>query len=146
MRSLGDTQAFADRAVTFLRSVEWASDRAVVVGLSGNLGAGKTAFVQCVAKSLGITDAVTSPTFVLRVDYATTDIVFKKLIHIDAYRIERVDELTTIGWDDILAEPNTLVVVEWADAVSDRMPADACSVSVTVRGDERIFTTSMFAD
>ena len=78
MRSLGDTQKFAERMVRSLCKVGWVAERAVVVGLSGDLGAGKTAFVQCVAKVLGVTDTVTSPSFVLRSDYSTTDIVFKK--------------------------------------------------------------------
>ena len=146
IRTLEETRIFAEQIVLALRGVPWCSDRAVVLGLSGPLGAGKTSLVRCVAEVLGVTDVVTSSSFVLRSDYTTTDTVFKHLTHIDAYRFERADEVDTIGWDVVLAAPNTLVAVEWADKVADRTPADMFSVVITVRGDERVFTTTILSD
>lgn len=146
VKTLAETQAFADQVVAVLRKVDWTTDRAVVLGLTGNLGAGKTAFVQCVAKVLGVSDTVTSSSFVLRSDYTTTDTVFKHLMHLDAYRLENSDELDTVGWDAALAQPHTLLIVEWADIVADRIPADAFSITLTTHGSERVFSTDMFGD
>lgn len=141
-RTLEETCIFAGQIVVHLRTMPWIADRAVVLGLSGPLGAGKTSLVQCIAKLLGVSDVVTSSSFVLRSDYTTTDTVFKNLIHIDAYRFEHADEITTAGWDAVLAGAHTLVVVEWADIVTDRIPADVFSVTITVRGDDRVFVTN----
>ena len=146
VKTLAETQSFADRVVGVLRRVGWADDRAVVLGISGDLGAGKTAFVQCVAKALGVADTVTSSSFVLRSDYTTTDIAFKHLIHLDAYRLENSVELDTVGWDDALAQPHTLLVVEWAEQVTDRLPDDVFSVTISVSGDRRVFSTTILDD
>ena len=143
--TLEDTRVFAERVVGVLCEVGWVSDRAVVLGLSGDLGVGKTVFVQCMAKVLGVTDVVTSSSFVLRSDYTTPNIIFKHLIHIDAYRLDHADELDTIGWGALLAKPHTLVVVEWANKVVDRIPADVFFITITVDNSERVFTTDMFA-
>lgn len=144
--TLAETRAFADRVVAVLRKGDQPDNRAVVLGLTGNLGAGKTAFVQCVAKVLGVSDAVTSSSFVLRSDYTTTDTVFKHLIHLDVYRLENSAELDTVGWDAALAQSHTLLIVEWADIVADRIPADAFSITLTTHGSERVFSTDMFGD
>ena len=98
VRTLEETRFFAEKVVTHLRKVPWCSDRAVVLGLSGPLGAGKTSLAQCIADVLGVTDVVTSSSFVLRSDYTTSDTVFQHLVHIDAYRFEQSDEVDTIGW------------------------------------------------
>ena len=140
VRTLKDTYVFADRLVACLRAVPWTSDRAVVLGLSGPLGAGKTSLVQCVAKVLGVADVVASSSFVLRSDYVTTDTVFKNLIHLDAYRFESADEVVTVGWDVVLMQANTLVIVEWVGVIVNYAPTDMFSVTITPRGDERVFT------
>lgn len=145
-RTLDDTQVFAERVVSRLCGVPWCADRAVVLGLSGSLGAGKTTLVQCIAEILGVSDVVTSSSFVLRSDYITTDTAFKQLIHIDAYRFEHADEVTAVGWDSVLAAAHTLVVVEWVDIIADRAPSDMFSVAISFRGDARVFTTDMFLD
>ena len=101
------TQHFPDDIVSKLKKVKSTKDRAVVLTLSGPLGAGKTALAKCIAQTLGVRDIVTSPTFVLRSDYETKDSVFLKMIHIDAYRIKG-EEVKTIGWEEILSLANTL--------------------------------------
>ena len=146
VKTLTETQALADRVVEVLRKVGWSGDRAVVLGLSGDLGAGKTAFVQCAAKALGVTDTVTSSSFVLRSDYTTTDTVFKHLIHLDAYRLENGAELDTVGWDAVLAQPHTLLIVEWAEQVTDRLPDDVFSVTISTDGYDRVFSTTILDD
>jgi tRNA threonylcarbamoyladenosine biosynthesis protein TsaE len=98
------------------------SDKAVVVGLYGNLGAGKTTFTQCVARVLEVGEMVTSPTFVLEKIYELTDKKFTHLIHIDAYRIEKSEELLHLGWNEIISDPYNLILIEWPERVLDIMP------------------------
>ncbi|MDE2041211.1 MAG: tRNA (adenosine(37)-N6)-threonylcarbamoyltransferase complex ATPase subunit type 1 TsaE [Patescibacteria group bacterium] len=92
-------------------------DEAFLVGLSGHLGAGKTAFVKCLAKSLGVSEEITSPTFVLMKIYETADKIFPRLVHIDAYRLERPEELEALKFENLMADPNNLIMVEWPENV-----------------------------
>ena len=95
-----------------------------VVGLSGDLGAGKTTFVQNVAKELGGTQAVTSPTFVLAQRYTIQRAPFTSLIHIDAYRLKE-DETHTIGWERFYTDPTNLILIEWPEKLVGVFPPDA---------------------
>ena len=94
----------------------------VVVALSGDLGAGKTTFVQQLAEILGVTETVTSPTFVIMKSYQTTDVVFEKLVHMDAYRIEDDSELVPLDFSTVLMQPKTLMCIEWAERISASLP------------------------
>ncbi len=97
-------------------------DVATVVGLYGDLGAGKTTFTQGLAKACGITESVVSPTFVIEKIYELTDKQFTHLIHIDAYRLEKSSELLHLGWKEIISDKNNLILVEWPERVADIMP------------------------
>jgi len=90
------------------------SQRAHIVGLSGELGAGKTAFVKEVARQLGVTASVRSPTFTVAQSYPLSHDPFRTLVHIDAYRLAPSD-LDTFGWGDAAADPKNLVLVEWPE-------------------------------
>ena len=85
-----------------------------VLILTGELGAGKTTFAQGVARGLGITELVTSPTFVMSKSYPPADSV--GLLHLDVYRVSAVDQLLDL-WSEIDAE-NSLTLVEWGGAWS----------------------------
>ncbi|OHA83904.1 MAG: tRNA (adenosine(37)-N6)-threonylcarbamoyltransferase complex ATPase subunit type 1 TsaE [Candidatus Yonathbacteria bacterium RIFCSPLOWO2_01_FULL_47_33b] len=109
-------------------------ENATVVGLSGDLGAGKTAFVKCVAAALGITEVVTSPTFILEKIYiiprgSLVGDRFLKLIHIDAYRLHSGDEMRALEWEAILADETNLIFLEWPEQVADAMPKDMIKIS-----------------
>lgn len=96
---------------------------ATVVGLSGELGAGKTAFVKAFAKALGITESVTSPTFVLARFYAIPGHSrVARLVHIDAYRIASPEELHVLRWEALLADPLNLILVEWQEHLGELFP------------------------
>lgn len=112
----------------------------VVVGLRGDLGAGKTTLVQALAQRLGVAETVTSPTFVVAKWYRTEHHIWKTLIHIDAYRIEDEGELNAIGWRDILATKGALIVVEWPEKIIGSIPAHAKHFSITHLGDIRHIT------
>lgn len=88
---------------------------ATVVAFYGELGAGKTTLVQAIAKELGVEEVVTSPTFVIAKWYKTNHSDFYTLVHVDAYRIEKEEEIKTLGFDRLLKEPKALVIIEWPE-------------------------------
>lgn len=95
---------------------------AIIVGLYGDLGSGKTAFTQAVAKCLGVKETVTSPTFIIEKIYNLDNKNFDHLIHIDAYRLKSGDELLHLGWEEIAKNPKNIIVIEWPERVSDILP------------------------
>ena len=106
-----------------------------VVGLSGDLGAGKTEFVKGIAEGLGSIDPVTSPTFTLVHEYRSGRL---PLFHMDFYRLETEEELEEIGFDDYLRQMG-VCAIEWADRFSNRLPLDAIRVEIRITSDsERI--------
>ena len=116
-KSLDEVPAIAD---AWLKTIfrEYADRKqALVIGLSGNLGAGKTAFVKSVAKLLGIDQIVTSPTFVIMKKYQTAQNEFKNLIHIDAYRLERREDITSLGFEALVSDKGNLIMIEWPENV-----------------------------
>lgn len=111
-----------------------AKNTATVVGLSGDLGAGKTAFTKCIAEVLGIGDTVTSPTFILEKIYdipegAILGTRFSKLVHIDAYRLEKGEEMGALGWGELLTDSRNLVFLEWPEQVTSALPKDMIKIS-----------------
>jgi tRNA threonylcarbamoyladenosine biosynthesis protein TsaE len=115
-------------------------DHAVVIALSGDLGAGKTTFTQSLARTLGVTESVTSPTFVIMKGYQLEERVYDALVHIDAYRLETSAEMNVLGFADIVATPNTLVVIEWAEKIADLLPEHTINLTFTIEGDIRVIT------
>ena len=96
---------------------------AKALGLYGDLGSGKTTFAQILARELGITETVTSPTFVIEKYYELDGKKsFDRLVHIDAYRLKSSHELRIIDWEELLKEPKTLIAIEWPEKVADIMP------------------------
>lgn len=116
--STEETQKIASEFVSNLSTKE----KAVVCGLYGNLGAGKTSFTQAVAKELGVSENITSPTFVIEKIYELENKKFTHLIHIDAYRLESSQELLSLGWEKIIDDKNNLILIEWPEKVADIMP------------------------
>ena len=92
------------------------------LALVGNLGAGKTAFVQALAQTLGVEERVTSPTFVYMHVHELKNKTLKRLVHVDAYRGD-AKTLLGIGLDEYLGDPETTVVIEWADRAEEILPA-----------------------
>ncbi len=99
--------------------------KATVVGLQGELGSGKTAFAQALGKMMGIDEHIVSPTFVIMKSYDIDWRGFRKLIHIDAYRIESESELLNLGWDELVENPQHLILVEWPERVEGILPKDS---------------------
>ena len=95
---------------------------ATVVGLYGDLGAGKSVFTRAVAEALGVKENIQSPTFVIMKTYNFQLSTFNFLIHIDAYRLENARELEVLDWKEITADKSNLVFVEWAERVEEILP------------------------
>jgi tRNA threonylcarbamoyladenosine biosynthesis protein TsaE len=112
------------------------SDTATLIALSGDLGAGKTTFVQGVAQALGIEEHVTSPTFVIMKIYDLHGQKFDRLVHMDAYRLKGEQHLRALGWDEILRDPRNLVIVEWPEKIEGGIPAEARSITFRYSGDD----------
>ena len=108
------------------------TDEAVIVGLSGHLGSGKTAFVKAVATELGITETVTSPTFVIMKIYDTTNTRWARLVHIDAYRLNGAAELTALRFDDLVADKHNLIMVEWPEQIEGFVRPGAPHETITL--------------
>lgn len=114
---------------------------AQVLALSGDLGAGKTAFTKELASLLGIPHDITSPTFVIMKSYPIpTHSFFKTLVHIDAYRIEDIDEMRVLGLAEILSEPTNLVCIEWPEKIQALIPEDAFTITISLTGTTRTIT------
>jgi tRNA threonylcarbamoyladenosine biosynthesis protein TsaE len=102
-----------------------------LVVLSGPLGSGKTAFAQGVARGLGVTDPVVSPTFTIVREYHGR----APLAHVDLYRLDRLQELHDLGFDELLDDRVTLV--EWGDAAGPLLPADRLEVNLEMGAGEQ---------
>ena len=112
-----------------------------VIAYSGDLGAGKTAFTRGIARGLGITEPVTSPTYTIVNEYDTGRL---PLFHFDMYRLHSADDLWDIGWEDYL-ERNGICAVEWSENVADALEnplfvhiekLDDTSRRITLKGEE----------
>lgn len=97
-----------------------------IVAYFGDLGAGKTAFTRGLARGLGITEPVTSPTYTLVNEYLSGRI---PLFHFDMYRLSSSDELFDIGWEDYLARGG-ICAVEWSENVADALTG---AITVSIR-------------
>lgn len=114
-------------------------DGALVVGLSGDLGAGKTAFTKAVAKYLGIKSKVDSPTFVIMKKYPLKKQKHKALLHFDAYRLKDEKELLNLGWNEIVSNKDLFIIVEWPENVKKVLPKDVQYIYFSHhKGDSRI--------
>ena len=104
-----------------------------LVTLEGELGAGKTTLTQAICRGLGIGEDVTSPTFALVNEYQVNGTT---VYHLDLYRLRGPDDLTNVGWDDII-NSGQIVMIEWPERAGDRLPTEALRLRLEhVPGDD----------
>ena len=149
IKNLKDTEKLANKIAKKLNGGE-------IIGFSGNLGTGKTTFIQYLAKALGVKQVVNSPTFNIMKIYpvkcrfrdnsAKGGIIsqgkplINQLIHIDAYRLNSAEELRALGVEEFVDNPETITVIEWVDKVKNILPKDAMIINIELSEDgERIF-------
>lgn len=136
MNEIYGQQEVPEIAQKLLAELQMSDTFATVLCLQGDLGAGKTTLTQSLAAAIGVTDTVVSPTFVIAKFYEARN-VFETLIHIDAYRIESLDELGPIGFAAMLKMPRTLIVIEWPEKISSAIPPNALWCTIIQEGDNR---------
>jgi tRNA threonylcarbamoyladenosine biosynthesis protein TsaE len=113
----------AEIASNFSKNLKSGNGCAAIVGLYGELGSGKTTFMKYMAESFGVKETIQSPTFVIEKIYELENKNFQHLIHIDAYRIEKEEEMLNLGWKEIIADAKNLICIEWPERISGIMPA-----------------------
>lgn len=113
--SVDETSAFGRKIAASLRGGE-------VLALYGDLGTGKTAFVQGLAAGLGVKQVVNSPTYTIMNIYSVKNKIIKCLCHIDTYRLGAADGLTDIGAIDYIGAPDTVTAIEWAEKAEELLP------------------------
>lgn len=123
-RSSSETFSLAARVGTILRAGD-------VVALSGDLGAGKTVFAKGIARALGVQEEVVSPTFTLVREYEGA----VPLVHVDVYRLDHLQELHDVGFDELVGG-RSVMVVEWGDRVSALLPVERLDVLLTSGDDD----------
>ncbi len=101
-----------------------------IFALEGELGAGKTTFIQGFAKALKIRQRITSPTFVLMRHYKLKTINWKLLVHIDAFRLRDWHDLASLGVKDIFADPGNIILIEWAERVRPILPQKRIKIHI----------------
>ncbi len=122
---------FEAEAARFAGSIVQSPQGATLVTLSGELGVGKTTFVKTIAYVLGVGETVTSPTFVLEKTYPFPGgKSFKRLVHIDAYRLSWGSELAVLGFDELMRDTENLVLFEWPEKVADVLPIPTSRISL----------------
>ena len=127
LRTATDTEALGERLADGLGAGD-------LVVLTGPLGAGKTVFVRGLARGLGVTGAVTSPTFVIAREHRPGRDGGVPLVHVDAYRLGGAAELDDLDLDTDLAE--AVVAVEWGEGVAERLAARHVLVRLDRRPDD----------
>lgn len=119
--------AFAEQIIQKIKSAQGIPKEAVILALSGDLGSGKTTFLQGFTEKLGV-ERVVSPTFILmRVYNLDAQITgFEKFYHLDLYRLEGqvAAQVTDLGFDEIIKDPKAIIAVEWAEKAEDMFPDD----------------------
>ncbi|HRN95978.1 MAG TPA: tRNA (adenosine(37)-N6)-threonylcarbamoyltransferase complex ATPase subunit type 1 TsaE [Candidatus Levybacteria bacterium] len=129
----------ADQTIQFGEEFAQTLQSGDVVCLYGDLGAGKTTLAKGIAKGLGIVTRVISPTFSLvrehNVSVKNSELKIKKLYHIDLYRLEKKEEIQSIGITDILSDENGVVLIEWAEKLGDLLPKKRIQIEITTLSD-----------
>lgn len=130
--SAGETIEFAQKFAQKLKGGE-------VIGLIGDLGSGKTTFVKGLAEELRVEENITSPTFVILKNYpAKIDQQKIDFVHIDAYRVESIEDIKSVGIEDYLERQDVVIVVEWAEKIKEMLPKNTIYLNFKhINEDER---------
>jgi tRNA threonylcarbamoyladenosine biosynthesis protein TsaE len=139
--NLSQTQKLAEELAKTLKPGDF-------LAFYGNLGSGKTTFIQGLAKGLGIERRIISPTFIIVRSYeisdqqlATSNQTARMFYHIDLYRTETKNDLLSVGLDQIIEDKNSIIALEWAEKMGEMLPKKRIEVNLENLGeDERKIT------
>lgn len=120
LNTLEDTEELAEKLAHEIAGGQ-------ILALSGPVGAGKTTFAKLFAAALGVEKPVLSPTYTLLQPYTLPKPIrgIKNFIHIDAYRLESPEELTAIGFADYLNDPESVILIEWAENTGNLLEGES---------------------
>lgn len=133
IKNLSELQDFAQKLVETHFN---AKTGGVILALSGELGAGKTAFVQQLGNVLGVQEQITSPTFTIMRQYDIDAVGFTNLVHIDAYRIQDKSELGPLRFEELFTETNAIVCIEWPSQLGIELPNKTIRLQFEINPDE----------
>ena len=125
LKNLRETELLGEKIAERLK-------KGTVIALIGELGTGKTAMTKAIAKGLGITENVNSPTFTLVQEYYSGKLPF---FHFDVYRVDAIDELDVIDFNEYF-DSDGICVVEWADLIEKELPDEAIRVFIEYAKEE----------
>lgn len=112
--------------------------KAIVLALSGNLGAGKTTFLQGFAKGLGVKEKITSPTFVLMKKFKIKNPKFVNFYHFDCYRLNNSEGILDLRFKEIILNPENIVAIEWPENIRKIIPKDVVKIKfIHLKRDKR---------
>lgn len=138
------TQKLAEILAKEISFDEIQGKNAFVVALVGDLGSGKTTFTQGFVKGFGIKEKITSPTFVLMHRHYIKSkkkkirfLNYKNLYHFDCYRFDKPEEILTLGFKEIAANPENIVLIEWADKIKKLLPKNALKIKFKWLGENK---------
>ena len=112
-----------------------AANQVNVVGVKGEMGAGKTTLIQGMGRELGINRNLPSPTFILVRSYELNPVPWKNLYHVDLYRLKTVDEIRSIDLAELWQDQKNLVIIEWADRAEARLPRKRVEVTIKIKSE-----------
>ncbi len=110
---------------------------AIVLGLQGNLGGGKTTFLQGFARGLGIKDKILSPTFVILKRFQVPGFRFNDFYHIDCYRLKDEKDILELGFKDIIKDARNIVAIEWPEKIRKALPKGVILIKFKFIGENK---------
>lgn len=132
-KSFQETQKVGEAFASSLKGGE-------VLALYGDLGSGKTTFMQGLAHGLGITRNIISPTFIImrtyNIGFESKDSKLKNLYHLDMYRVENEEQAEDLGLKELMGQSENIVAIEWPDKIENILPADRINIYFAYQGDD----------
>ncbi len=124
------TTSSAEETITLGEKIGRLLKKGDIIAMQGTLAAGKTTITKGIAKALGITDTITSPTFCLISEYQGT----MPLYHMDVYRLDGTEDFINLGTDDMLYGDG-VSIIEWSEKIMDELPSNTIVLKITPQDD-----------